>query len=200
MNKTKCIGAKNIIAICFAAFYIFMLAAVNFSSIPLMFKSWKFLFNIFTVFTTPIFALIYFSTVSIEYSFKKLLLPIAFGTKFLFTLLEVVSSISYIEHYLSKPIYIVEFLSSLLLLSTTVLMFVGTIIYNKTHKLLMIGVLAFIVVNTYSAIINFFAIGGFEYLSSIPKGLPKINVIVLIKSIAQKMFYIGTFVASIGRK
>jgi hypothetical protein len=125
---------------------------------------------------------------------------VAFGIKFVTNLISLILGIGSLQYLLTNPLQITMYFISVLMTATFGLMFVGTLFNFKYLKLLKIGAIAFVVLSLIFYVIEFISLGGMAYFQIVPQNASPINFMVLIKFIAQSLFYIGIFILTLKNK
>lgn len=194
---------KNTVAISFTVFYLMMLI-LNLDFNLLSEGTLRFIVNSLLLqavpFAAPLSLLWLIMSRKVESSLKKWLLPLAFGAKFLFGLMSFVSSLNSLRATLENPMYLIILCLNALSVAAFVLVIIGTLFDFKYIKLLKYGSLALAVITFISPIIGFIIAGGFEYLRVVPSEFAAVNWFLLIKSIAEALFYLGIFILTTNKK
>lgn len=204
MNNLFANKRKNTLAICFTSIYtLCLILTINFNK-SLFLLNFRHALNSLILalipLVTPVLVLVFLLTLKKEYRFKKWLFPIAFGMKFISNLISLILGIGSLRYLLTNPLQITMYSISVLMAVAFGLMFVGTLFNFKYVKLLKIGAIAFVVLSLIFNVIEFISIGGFAYFQNVPQTVTPINFMVLIKLIAQSLFYIGIFMLTLKNK
>ena len=204
MNNLFANKRKNTLAICFTSIYtLCLILTINFNK-SLFLLNFRHALNSLILalipLVTPVLVLVFLLTLKKEYRFKKWLFPIAFGMKFISNLISLILGIGSLRYLLTNPLQITMYSISVLMAVAFGLMFVGTLFNFKYVKLLKIGAIAFVVLSLIFNVIEFISIGGFAYFQNVPQTVTPINFVVLIKLIAQSLFYIGIFMLTLKNK
>ena len=184
--------------ICFSIFYIItLILKLDFSTPG---YNLRYIINYLIInlplLITPILILTLILTHKKDYKFKPFLFPVAFGVSFVLSLITQIFNISNMKSVISlsgfnyAPIYLCSFLICL----ANGLMFLGTLFSFKHIKLLKYGALGCAILYLCSSIAEFIAVGGFEYIQSVPEEYPAINILAFLLLISHMLFYIGIFV------
>ena len=195
---------KNTLAICFTSVYaLCLILTINFKK-SLFLLNFAYALNslirALIPLITPALVLVFLLTVKKEYAFKKYLFPIAFGLKLTVNVISLILGFSTLKYIFTNPISIAMYFCSTLIIVTYGLMFVGTLFNFKYLKLLKIGAIAFVVLSLIFYVIEFISLGGMAYFQIVPQNASPINFMVLIKLIAQSLFYIGIFILTLKNK
>lgn len=204
MNNLFANKRKNTLAICFTSIYtLCLILTINFNK-SLFLLNFRHALNSLILalipLVTTVLVLVFLLTLKKEYRFKKWLFPIAFGMKFISNLISLILGIGSLRYLLTNPLQITMYSISVLMVVAFGLMFVGTLFNFKYVKLLKIGAIAFVVLSLIFNVIEFISIGGFAYFQNVPQTVTPINFVVLIKLIAQSLFYIGIFMLTLKNK
>ena len=204
MNNLFANKRKNTLAICFTSIYtLCLILTINFNK-SLFLLNFRHALNSLILalipLVTPVLVLVFLLTLKKEYRFKKWLFPIAFGMKFISNLISLILGIGSLRYLLTNPLQITMYSISVLMAVAFGLMFVGALFNFKYVKLLKIGAIAFVVLSLIFNVIEFISIGGFAYFQNVPQTVTPINFVVLIKLIAQSLFYIGIFMLTLKNK
>lgn len=204
MNNLFANKRKNTLAICFTSIYtLCLILTINFNK-SLFLLNFRHALNSLILalipLVTTVLVLVFLLTLKKEYRFKKWLFPIAFGMKFISNLISLILGIGSLRYLLTNPLQITMYSISVLMAVAFGLMFVGTLFNFKYVKLLKIGAIAFVVLSLIFNVIEFISIGGFAYFQNVPQTVTPINFMVLIKLIAQSLFYIGIFMLTLKNK
>ena len=204
MNNLFANKRKNTLAICFTSIYtLCLILTINFNK-SLFLLNFRYALNSLILalipLVTPVLVLVFLLTLKKEYRFKKWLFPIAFGMKFISNLISLILGIGSLRYLLTNPLQITMYSISVLMAVAFGLMFVGTLFNFKYVKLLKIGAIAFVVLSLIFNVFEFISIGGFAYFQNVPQTVTPINFVVLIKLIAQSLFYIGIFMLTLKNK
>ena len=204
MNNLFANKRKNTLAICFTSIYtLCLILTINFNK-SLFLLNFRHALNSLILalipLVTPVLVLVFLLTLKKEYRFKKWLFPIAFGMKFISNSISLILGIGSLRYLLTNPLQITMYSISVLMAVAFGLMFVGTLFNFKYVKLLKIGAIAFVVLSLIFNVIEFISIGGFAYFQNVPQTVTPINFVVLIKLIAQSLFYIGIFMLTLENK
>jgi hypothetical protein len=195
---------KNTLAICFTSVYaLCLILTINFKK-SLFLLNFAYALNSLILalipLITPVLVLVFLLTLKKEYRFKKWLFPVAFGVKFVTNLISLILGIGSLQYLLTNPLQITMYFISVLMTATFGLMFVGTLFNFKYLKLLKIGAIAFVVLSLIFYVIEFISLGGMAYFQIVPQNASPINFMVLIKFIAQSLFYIGIFILTLKKE
>ena len=198
MTRTY-IKGKNLIALCFTAFYILMLALdIEIIRFPFL-TNFRYAFNSLIIYLVPMIApvlvFIFLLFEGKNYNFRRFLLPIAFGFNLLKACFSFFQSLSILKLCSAPQMAQIVLISTISLLSVLAV-FIGSLANFKYILLFKIGVLVVAVHTITISIIEFIQLGGMAYIQSVPEGYPAINVTVLITEIALVLFYIGLFIGN----
>ena len=195
---------KNVIAICFTSIYtLVLLLTLNFkmSLFSLNFGyALTALFRALIPLITPALVLVFLLTLKKEYTFKKYLFPFAFGLKLTINIISLILGFSTLKYIFTNPISIAMYICSTLIIVTYGLMFTGSLFNFKYVKLLNFGAIAHVALSILFSVIEFISLGGMAYFQIVPQNASPINFMVLIKFIAQSLFYIGIFILTLKNK
>lgn len=201
-EKTDITLNRNIIAIAFTVLHIIILVLNIDFKLPYL-QNFRYTINSLVTelipLITPVFVLVFLSTLNKEYKFKKWLLPIAFGIKIVVSIFYIYSNLIVFNSWISESIYAIMLLYSGLIFIASVFMFIGTLFDFKHITFLKYGALSCAVLNLASLIFDFITIGGFEYFKKVPAGIPALNLLALIEILTCVFFYIGIFIFTINK-
>ncbi len=192
---------KRMIATAFTLIYtVLLITDVNFA-IPPLFQSWRYAVNSLLMYFMPLITsaltLVYLLSLHKEYPFKKCLLPIAFAVNFVNALISVIMNFPVAVSASAGHLFIMSYGCSCLYLIAIAFMFAGTF---KRTELLRYGALGCAALSLAILIIVFIQAGGFTYLQVILQGAPAMNILVLIRYLAQMLFYIGVYIFASGKR
>lgn len=200
----NCLSKKNITALCFIGFYAVTLALNVSADFTAVFSNFKyaviFLITYLLPLIPPILIIIFLLPLCNNCTVKKWLVPSAFVVKFVYIFISLCSSFAVIGSIFSLPLYFAVFICSFLTFIATAVMFVGTLFDFKYIKLLKYGALCCVVLTIASQILSFVAVGGINYLQSVPEGYAAVNLAELVSSICSILFYIGIIIADFKQK
>lgn len=196
---------KRIIAICCSAFHIIILfprlcprlvaLIQNFEHIAI-----NHLITTLLPIVTPILALVFFLTYKKEYRLKRWLLPLAFGTAAIHSVVSLLSSSSsIIDVLVYEPKYILPYLCAFLTVIALILTVIGTLSVRHIC-LLKIGALGYAIITFATIIINFILAGGFVYWQSLPTDISPINVEALLSALSNILFYMSFYILSANKR
>ena len=133
--------------------------------------------------------------------FKKYIFPLAFGIIVYKNLYSVIISIvGTPKNLVFEKEFIILFVISLFLLVFNILCFIGTLLEFKILILLKIGCIGYMLTILIMPIYEFVALGGMDYINSIPKEMLPINIISLVKYLSIILFYIGIFILTTNKR
>ena len=194
---------KNILAICFSALHIIMLI-LNANFQLSLFQNLRYAINSLVTYLTPIIPpillLVCLFACKKECSFKKWLLPIAFGIPVTSSFISLLSIFSIIGTLVSIPQNRPILFCSFLMFLSIILVFIGTLTSDKNINFLKYGALSYALLNFVVLIIDFINAGGFAYLKNIPAGVYPINIIAFIRTISCALFYLEIFILTTNKK
>ncbi len=154
--------------------------------------------NIINTFVSliPIFLILcYLILEDKTFKFKKYIFPLAFGIIVYKNLYSVIISIVVTpKNLVFEKEFIILFVISLFLLVFNILCFIGTLLEFKLLILLKIGCIGYVLTILIMQIYEFVALGGMDYINSIPKEMLPINIISLVKYLSIILFYSGIFI------
>lgn len=190
-SKTQVIGFVLIAVYCILNIFSTFITTLKFSNITNTFVS-----------LIPIFLILcYFFFVDKTFKFKKFMFPLAFGIivyKNLYSV--VISIIGTPKNFDFEKEIIILFAISLLLLLFNILCFIGALFEFKILILLKIGCIGYISTIIIMQIYEFIALGGMDYINSIPKDMLPINIISFVKYLSIILFYLGIFILTTNKK
>ena len=190
-SKTQVIGFVLIAVYCILNIFSTFITTLKFSNITNTFVS-----------LIPIFLILcYFFFVDKTFKFKKFMFPLAFGIivyKNLYSV--VISIIGTPKNFDFEKEIIILFAISLLLLLFNILCFIGALFEFKILILLKIGCIGYISTIIIMQIYEFIALGGMDYINSIPKEMLPISIISLAKYLSIILFYLGIFILTTNKK
>ncbi len=205
MNNILNNKRKNILTICFTAFYIMMLILNIDIHLPFI-QSPRYAINSLIIYLTPIITpalvLVFLFTYQKEYPFKKWLLPIAFLVTLISQFLTLYPSFYRYDLIVSAPRYAIGVLCSCLMFIAKIFTFIGTLFNFKYLKFLKYGALGCALITFVSIIIevinnieNFY----FVHLLNNSYGIDSVlfdyfNLTLFIKMISSILFYIGIYI------
>ncbi|MBQ7106991.1 MAG: hypothetical protein IJN93_05705 [Clostridia bacterium] len=204
MNSLFKSKPKNIIAICFTAFYTLMLILdVEFLQFPFITHP-RYAVNSLVIYLvpliTPALVLIYLIFVNKEYKLKKWLFPIAFAVKIITAFLATYNLFGRLALIGVMPAYILLIFCSLLTLVATVFMFVGTLFNFKYIIFLKYGAISCAVLLFMAPVINYILFKAFAYMPSALLGVPDVGLPVLIETLIATLLYVGIFLLTTNKK
>lgn len=217
MNNILNNKRKNIIAICFTAFYLIMLLLDSHIDFD-YFINVRFVINSILIgeilpLITPVFVLIFLFSANKEYKCKKWLLPIAFLVTLIsqfFALYPLIYNYNY-NLIVSAPQYAIGILCSCLMFIAKIFTFIGTLFNFKYLKFLKHGALGCAIIYFISIIIDFIYIVEHLYFINIftnDYGIKDVlfdyfnyfDLTLFIKMISCILFYIGIFILTNTKK
>lgn len=136
-----------------------------------------------------------------DFKFRKYVFPFAFAIISFKNIYVVATSIiGTPKELLFESGTIILYTFPLFLLFFNILCFIGTLFEFKLLILLKIGCIGYILTIITMQIYEFISLGGMEYIKSVPKDIPPINIMALIELLAIILFYIGVFIYSMDKK
>lgn len=138
-----------------------------------------------------------------DFKFRKYVFPFAFGIIAFRSLYGVITYFDGLSRFTILEIELeVEIIFAIIIVAAlfNILCFCGTLFKFKSSLLLKIGCIGYILTIITMQIYEFISLGGMEYIKSVPKDIPPINIMALIELLAIILFYIGVFIYSIDKK
>ena len=190
-SKTHLIGFVLIAAYGILSVLSTFIASLKFSNITNTFVS-----------LIPMFLILcYLILEDKTFKFKKYIFPLAFGIIVYKNLYSVIISIvGTPKNLVFEKEFIIFFVFSLFLLVFNILCFIGTLLEFKILILLKIGCIGYMLTILIMLIYEFVALGGMDYINSIPKEMLPINIISLVKYLSIILFYIGIFILTTNKR
>ena len=190
-SKTHLIGFVLIVAYCILNILSVFITTLKFSNITKTFVS-----------LIPIFLILcYLFFVDKTFKFKKYMFPLAFGIIVCKNLYFVVASIVVTPKNLYfEEEFIILFAICLFLLLFNILCFIGTLFNFRFSIFLRTGCIGYISTIFIMQIYEFIALGGIDYINSIPREMLPISIISLIKYLSIILFYTGIFILTTNKK
>ncbi len=197
--------AKNIMAIIFSCFYAFM-TFIGFDFNFAHYANLRYAVNTISsnvaLLLLPVAVIVFIALRKKDFTFKKWLLPIAFGlmlVKSAITLYySVMNTITVFDGEIHVTVLSLLIITALSFVAIAV-MFVGTLGDFRLAALLKYGALSYAVITLLFLVFDFIAAGGLEYFEKISDLTDSVTFwIIYIRSlmvfIAQILFYIGLFI------
>ena len=190
-SKTHLIGFVLIAAYCIFNILSTVITTLEFTDIT----------NSFVSLIPMLLILCYLFFIDKTFKLKKYMFPLAFGIIVYKNLYSVVVSIVGTPKNLSfvKEI-IILFALSLFLLLFNILCFIGTLFNFRFSIFLKTGCIGYISTIFIMQIYEFAALGGMDYINSIPKEMLPINIISFVKYLSIILFYLGIFILTTNKK
>lgn len=190
-SKTHLIGFFLIVAYCIFNILSVFITTIKFSNITNTFVS-----------LIPIFLILcYLFFEDKTFKFKKYMFPLAFGIivyKNLYSV--VVSIVGTPKNLCFEKEIIILFAISLFLLLFNILCFIGTLFNFRFLIFLRAGCIGYTSTILIMQIYEFIALGGMDYINSIPKDMLPINIISFVKYLSIILFYLGIFILTTNKK
>ena len=197
--------AKNIMAIIFSCFYAFMTFIgfdFNFAHYANLRYAVNTILSNVALLLLPVAVIVFIALRKKDFTFKKWLLPIAFGlmlVKSAITLYYSVMNTITVLGEESPLILWIMLVFSLVAFAAMTVIFIGTLGNFKLAALLKYGALSYAVITLLFLVFDFIAAGGLEYFEKISDLTDSVTFwIIYIRSlmvfIAQILFYIGLFI------
>ncbi len=212
MNNILNNKRKNIIAICFTAFYLIMLLLDSHIDFD-YFINVRFVINSILIgeilpLITPVFVLIFLFSANKEYKCKKWLLPIAFLVTLISQFFALYPVIYNFDLIVSAPQYAIGVLCSCIMFIAKIFTFIGTLFNFKYLKFLKYGALGCALITFVSIIIEVINnIENYIFLQLLNNsyGIDSVlfdyfNLTLFIKMISCILFYIGIFILTNTKK
>lgn len=192
-NKTK-----NIIATVFTALY---LISQLYDTVTDAFQNHKLSFLSLLSLAPYILVLIYLLALEKEYKIKEFMFPVAFlcsAAVSVYTIAIVLRDSLYSAEIIIYTLKLLTF--DIIILAALILCVIGSADNFKTVICFKIGTLALAVAAFILPIASFIAVGGFEYIASVPEGYPAISYTVLLECVLSVLYYFGLFNLTLNKK
>ena len=197
--------AKNIMAIIFSCFYAFM-TFIGFDFNFAHYANLRYAVNTISsnvaLLLLPVAVIVFIALRKKDFTFKKWLLPIAFGLMLVKSAISLYYSVMNTITVLGEESLLILWIMlvfSLVAFAAMTVIFIGTLGNFKLAALLKYGALSYAVITLLFLVFDFIAAGGLEYFEKISDLTDSVTFwIIYIRSlmvfIAQILFYIGLFI------
>lgn len=190
--------AKNITATVFTAIY---LMSRLYDAVTDAFQNQRMSFLSLMSFAPYILVLIYLLALEKEYKIKEFMFPVAFLCSAALSVYTIAIVLRDSLYSADAVIYALKLLTfDIIMLAAFVLCVIGSADNFKTVVCFKIGTLALAITAFILPIASFIAVGGFEYIASVPEGYPAISYTVLLECVLSVLYYFGLFNLTLNKK